>query len=113
MDFTDLKTQYRALKRDIDARIDRSSVNAQYTVRTAERSRIQGELKSKGIPTDVHYPLSLHQQPAYAAAYAGQSFPASEKPAREVLSLPMSADLTERDQEFIASAIKQLLRAAA
>ena len=99
--------------RPIKVRPDRTSVYAQYTIRTSERSRIEQALKSRGIPTAVHYPLSLHQQPAYAAQYKGESFPVSEKLAREVLSLPMSADLREDDQDAIVAAVTQALRAAA
>ncbi|HEX7054646.1 MAG TPA: DegT/DnrJ/EryC1/StrS family aminotransferase [Burkholderiales bacterium] len=91
----------------------RTSVYGQYTVRSSERDALQEALKAKGIPTAVHYPLSLHQQPAYAAGYKGQSFPASEKLAREVLSLPFSADLQESDQERIVRALEQALKAAA
>ena len=91
--------------KSITVRPDRTSVYAQYTIRHGERARVQDALKAKGIPTAVHYPLSLHQQPAYAEPYRGQSFPVSEKLAREVISLPMSADLKESDQELIASAI--------
>ena len=99
--------------RPIKVKGDRTSVYAQYTIRSAERGRLQDELKARGIPTAVHYPLSLHQQPAYAAHYTGQSFPISEKLAREVISLPMSADLREADQERIADAVAQALRVAA
>src|SRR5690349_11829126 len=48
----------------IAIRPDRTSVHGQYTVRVAERTRVEKALKEKGIPTAVHYPLSLHQQPA-------------------------------------------------
>jgi len=99
--------------RPIKVRPDRTSVYAQYTVRAADRSRLEQELKRRGIPTAVHYPLSLHQQPAYAAHYKGQSFPVAEKLAREVLSLPMSADLRESDQDAVVSAIGEALRVAA
>ena len=95
--------------RPIQVKRDRTSVYAQYTIRSAERSRIQEALKAKGIPTAVHYPQSLHQQPAYAAAYRELSFPMSEKLAREVISLPMSADLAEADQDRIAAALAQTL----
>src|SRR3954464_10758464 len=88
--------------RPITVRPDRTSVYAQYTIRHSERARIQDALKAKGIPTAVHYPQSLHQQPAYAADYRGKSFPVSERLAREVISLPMSADLKESDQDTIA-----------
>jgi len=99
--------------RPIKVRPDRTSVYAQYTVRAADRARLEQELKRRGIPTAVHYPLSLHQQPAYAAQYKGQSFPVAEKLAREVISLPMSADLREADQDAIAAAIGEALRVAA
>jgi UDP-2-acetamido-2-deoxy-ribo-hexuluronate aminotransferase len=94
--------------RPIRVRKDRTSAFAQYTLRTAQRDRIQQVLKEKGIPTAVHYPQSLHQQPAYAAAYRGLSFATSEKLAREVISLPMSADLAEADQDRIAAALQTL-----
>ena len=58
----------------------------------------------------MHYPLSLHQQPAYAKTPAGQAFPVSEKLAREVLSLPMSADLTEQDMRRVVAGITAALR---
>jgi UDP-2-acetamido-2-deoxy-ribo-hexuluronate aminotransferase len=92
--------------RPIEVRPDRTSIYGQYTVRMANRDAVQAALKAKGIPTAVHYPLSLHQQPAYAAPYRGLSYPASEKLAREVLSLPFSADLTEADQQLVVDAIK-------
>jgi UDP-2-acetamido-2-deoxy-ribo-hexuluronate aminotransferase len=91
----------------------RTSVYAQFTVRVPDRERIQSELKKAGIPTAVHYPLSLHQQPAYAASYKGLSYPVSETLAREVMSLPMSADLSEADQQHVVEAIGQALRVAA
>jgi UDP-2-acetamido-2-deoxy-ribo-hexuluronate aminotransferase len=99
--------------RPVRVKPERTSIYGQYTVRTSERTAIQEALKAKGIPTAVHYPTSLHQQPAYAAGYKGQSFPASEKLAREVLSLPFSADLQESDQDLIARSLAQALKAAA
>ena len=96
----------------IKVKADRSSVYAQYTVRVQERARFEQGLKSRGIPSAVHYPLSLHQQPAYAAGYAGQSFPVSELLAREVISLPMHADLDENTQQRIVAAVREALRGA-
>jgi len=92
--------------RPIRVKPDRVSVYGQYTVCTPQRARLQQALQAKSIPSAVHYPLSLHHQPAYAAPYQGQSFPAAEKLAREVLSLPMSADLAESDQDLVASTIQ-------
>jgi UDP-2-acetamido-2-deoxy-ribo-hexuluronate aminotransferase len=91
---------------------DRTSVYAQYTVRVSERDAFERHMKARGIPTAVHYPLSLHQQPAYAAAQAGRSFPVSERLAREVISLPMHADLDEATQQRIVAAVREFAPAA-
>jgi UDP-2-acetamido-2-deoxy-ribo-hexuluronate aminotransferase len=95
------------------AKRDRSSVYAQYTVRVAERDALAQHMRERGIPTAVHYPLPLHQQPAFASACAGRSFPVAERLAREVISLPMHADLDEPTQRRVASALRAFAPAAA
>lgn len=91
---------------------DRTSVYAQYTVRVAQRAAFEQHMRENGIPTAVHYPLPLHQQPAYAAGCAGRSFPVAERLAREVISLPMHADLELDTQQRIAAAVRSFARAA-
>lgn len=88
----------------------RSSVFAQYTVRLpliASREQVQARLKEAGIPTAVHYPLPLNQQPAYAGL-CGRPTPVAAQLAQQVMSLPMSADLLPSQQD----AVMQALRAA-
>jgi len=85
---------------------DRTSVYAQYTVRVAQRPAFERHMEESGIPTAVHYPFALHQQPAYAAGSAGQSYPVAERLAREVISLPMHADLDADAQRRIAAAAR-------
>jgi len=87
-------------------RSDRTSVHAQYTIRATDRDALAAKLKAAGVLTAVHYPLSLHQQPAYAAGWEGRSFPVSERLAREVLSLPMHADLDEATQQRIVNLVR-------
>jgi UDP-2-acetamido-2-deoxy-ribo-hexuluronate aminotransferase len=88
----------------VRVRPDRTSVYAQYTVMTPERDRLQEELKRRGIPTAVHYPQPLHEQPAYAR-YGNGSLPVSESVAAQVISLPMYADMQPEIQTRIVSAI--------
>jgi UDP-2-acetamido-2-deoxy-ribo-hexuluronate aminotransferase len=95
--------------RKIRVKSDRTSVYAQYTVCTENRSALEAGLKAQGIPTAVHYPLSLHQQPAYAAFFPGAAFPNSERLAREVLSLPIHPHLSEAVQDRIVEAVSGLL----
>jgi UDP-2-acetamido-2-deoxy-ribo-hexuluronate aminotransferase len=91
----------------VKVRPDRTSVYAQYTVRAANREGLERTLKAEGIPTAIHYPKSLHQQPAYSAGWEGASFPVSEGLAREVISLPMHPYLDAATQDRIASAVRK------
>jgi UDP-2-acetamido-2-deoxy-ribo-hexuluronate aminotransferase len=88
----------------VQVRPDRTSVYAQYTVMTPRRDRLQEELKRRGIPTAVHYPIPLHKQPAYAR-YGDGALAVSESVAEQVISLPMHADLPAQVQEAVASAV--------
>ena len=88
---------------------DRDCVWGQYTVFVDERARVQAALKDAGIPTAVHYPKPLHHQVAYAAYCCPDCCPVSLDVAGRVLSLPMSADLTEADQDRVVAALRQAL----
>lgn len=90
----------------IKTRPDRTSVFAQYTVLAENRAGLERALKAEGIPTAIHYPSSLHQQPAYAAGWEGVSFPVAERLAREVISLPMHAYLDAATQDRIVAAVR-------
>jgi UDP-2-acetamido-2-deoxy-ribo-hexuluronate aminotransferase len=94
--------------RTMKLRPGRTSVYAQYTVRARDRDALGAALKAKGIPSAVHYPLALHQQPAYAQAHLGAgAFPVAEALARDVISLPMHADLDPATQDRIAAAVRE------
>jgi UDP-2-acetamido-2-deoxy-ribo-hexuluronate aminotransferase len=87
-------------------RLDRTSVFAQYTVKVDNREVIQQKLKTQGVPTAVHYPVPVNLQPAYRHLCCADCTPNASKLAMRVMSLPMSADLDEKDQIRIVSAIK-------
>jgi len=92
-------------------RDDRTSVWAQYTVLVDDRDGVQGRMKELGIPTAVHYPKSLHQQPAYRDLVGAGAFPVSERLQERVISLPMSADLTDAHMDQIVAALTQATKA--
>ncbi|MFG6440788.1 DegT/DnrJ/EryC1/StrS family aminotransferase [Roseateles sp. LKC17W] len=89
---------------------DRDCVWAQYTVFVDDRDAVQARLKQAGVPTAVHYPRPLHHQPAYARYAQPESCPHSVAAASRVMSLPMSADLTDAQQDQIVSALAGALR---
>lgn len=77
-----------------------------YAVRSTERDLLQKQLHDQEIQTGIHYPISVHLQPAYAdLGYKAGDFPHSELAAKEVLSLPMYAELTTELQTQVATAV--------
>jgi UDP-2-acetamido-2-deoxy-ribo-hexuluronate aminotransferase len=93
----------------LEVKGDRDCVWAQYTVFVDDREAVQAKLKAAGVPTAVHYPRPLHHQPAYAQYGKPEDCPHSIAAARRVMSLPMSADLTEEQQDQVVSALAQAL----
>ena len=91
----------------VSTRPDRNSVYAQFTVVVENRAAVQAALQAAGVPTAVHYPKPLHQQPAYAEHCCADCCPVSSGLAQRVLSLPMSADLTEADQDRVVQALAE------
>ena len=78
---------------------------------TQRLDKLQAALQAKGIPTAVHYPIPLNRQPAYAHRCCPDCTPRADEAAARVLSLPMSADLTEADQDRVVAALAEAVTA--
>jgi len=91
----------------VQQRSDRSSVFAQYTIFVEERDKLQVKLKAAGIPTAVHYPVPLNLQPVFSKLSFRDSYPIAEEVSKKVMSLPMGADLSQKTQQFIVSALSE------
>lgn len=89
----------------VEQRTDRTSVYAQYSIFVDAREQVQAALQEKGIPTAVHYPVPLNEQPAYRERCAGGPTPHSASVAKRVMSVPMGPDLTIEHQEYVAAAV--------
>ena len=86
---------------------DSPSVYHLYVVRTARREAFRNHLAKRGIETSIHYPVPLHLQPAFREGRPKVRLPATERSAREVLSLPLYPELTEEEVRFVAASIAQ------
>ncbi|HWA00949.1 MAG TPA: DegT/DnrJ/EryC1/StrS family aminotransferase [Caulobacterales bacterium] len=85
-----------------------------YAIRTPERQKWIDALNAKGIQTGIHYPIPIHELPAFEdLGYKHGQFPHSEKAAAETLSLPMYPELTADMQAEVANAVIELQRAGA
>ena len=82
-----------------------TSVYAQYTIEVSHRLEVQTALKEKNIPTAVHYPTLLCQQPAIQSCGSQCSrqcsSPNAQKASERVLSLPMHPYLSKSAQNKI------------
>ena len=93
-------------------REDRDCVWAQFTVLlkdAAQRDAVQAALTAQGIPTAIHYPRPMHLQPAYERWTPTWPLPHSEAVSQRVMSLPMSADLTDEQQDLVIDALRLAL----
>ncbi|MCH9756567.1 MAG: DegT/DnrJ/EryC1/StrS family aminotransferase [Gammaproteobacteria bacterium] len=87
-----------------------TSVFAQYTIEVSNRESVRAALQEHDIPTAVHYPVALHQQPVFKAFYPETlTFSNAEAAAQRVLSLPMHPYLTEVDQDKVIHALQKVL----
>lgn len=78
-----------------------------YAVRTNKRDVLQKYLNERGVQTSIHYPLPVHLLEGYAdLGYQVGDFPQAERAANEVLSLPMYAELSERQIESVCRSIR-------
>ena len=84
----------------------------QYVIRTANRDALREHLRKAGIGTGIHYPLPVHLHPAYRGRIvAGPTgLCASEKAAREILSLPVYPQLAEVAVDRVINEIRRFFR---
>jgi dTDP-4-amino-4,6-dideoxygalactose transaminase len=77
-----------------------------YAIRSRERDRLRQQLADAGVETTVNYPVPLHLQPAFSdLGYKLGDFPNAEKLAAEQISLPIYAELTQREIDQVCAVI--------
>lgn len=80
-----------------------------YVIRSAKRDQLKDELQALGIETATHYPSALPFLPCYADRnFQPGSFPVAESWAKTVLSIPMYAELTDAQIQYVAQALNNL-----
>jgi dTDP-4-amino-4,6-dideoxygalactose transaminase len=86
------------------------SVYHLYVIMVDNRDGLQKFLGEKGVGTGLHYPIPLHLQKAYAdRGYKKGDFPNTERAASRLLSLPMFAELTHEQIDYVVGCIKEFI----
>jgi dTDP-4-amino-4,6-dideoxygalactose transaminase len=78
-----------------------------YAIRHPKRDALLSYLTAQGVSCGIHYPIPVHLQRCFSELGHGRGdFPHSERAAAETLSLPMYAELSEKQQDEVVTTIK-------
>lgn len=79
-----------------------------YVIRVPKRDELQAALKEQGIFTGIHYPIPLHLQKAMEyLGYKQGDLPVTEQIVKEILSLPMYAEIETSQIKHVVEQIKE------
>lgn len=76
----------------------------QFVIRVEDRNRFITHFENHKIETLIHYPIAPHQQEAFSE-FSNLSFPNTERIQNEVVSIPISPILSDKDVNFIISTL--------
>jgi dTDP-4-amino-4,6-dideoxygalactose transaminase len=90
---------------------DRTHVRHLCVARIRDRDRFRTDMAGIGIQTQIHYPIPIHLQEAYAFLGLGRgAYPVAERLAGEIVSLPLYPELEESAQDRVIEGIRSWLR---
>lgn len=83
---------------------DMNSSWHQYVIKTKERTDLQLHLSRKGVSTLIHYPIPPYRQSCYRDMDE-LNFPITNQLSGEILSLPMTPDLTNQEVDYVIESV--------
>ena len=83
----------------------REHVHHLFVVRSRERDALRERLDRAGVETLIHYPLAVHQHPAWSELDRPGALVESERAASEVLSLPLYPQLRDDEADAVIAAL--------
>lgn len=80
----------------------------QFVIGVPKRDALRDYLKSKGIGTEVYYPVPLHRQDCLQSlGHKDGDFPESERACRDLVALPIYPELNEDQQHYVAQMVRE------
>ena len=77
-----------------------------YVIRARRRDALREHLRTREIGTQIHYPLPVYRQEAYAHLRVPPGdCPEAERAAAEILSLPIYPELTDEQIDAVVEAV--------
>ena len=79
-----------------------------FAIRAENRDSLEKYLNDAGIGTNMHYPIPMHLQGAYAfLGYHEGDFPIAEEISRTELSLPLYYGMTDEEVQYVIDNINE------
>ena len=86
----------------------RTHVYHQFVIRVSDRDAMRAHLETRGVETEVYYPVPFHRQQCFAdLGHALDAFPNADAAASEVLALPIHPELTREQQQYVVASIAE------
>jgi len=80
----------------------------QFVIGVSDRDQLQTHLKTKGVGTEVYYPVPLHRQECLLElGHREGDFPQAERACRELLALPVYPELNEDQQQYVVQTVSE------
>jgi dTDP-4-amino-4,6-dideoxygalactose transaminase len=94
--------------------VDAGAVFHQFAIEVDGREDVRDWLLERGIGTGIHYPVALHDQPAFAGYPPPSELPVTERLADRFVSLPIQPEVVGERADWVAKTVAEgVLRCAA
>lgn len=78
-----------------------------FVIKTKKRNELQNYLKEKGIPSLVHYPISIPDQPLFGGKYEKINLPVVRQFVNEILSLPCYPTMKSNEVDYVSKKVEE------
>lgn len=90
--------------------VDTVSNYHQLVIRTNKRDQLREFLRQNGVSTDIHYPLTIPDQPFLAQKKSKIAVPDARRFVNEIISLPIHPFLKNSEVDWICKLIKDFFK---
>lgn len=81
-----------------------------FVIKTKSRDKLKKYLADNGIPSLIHYPITIPDQPMFKGKYKNINIPIAKNLISEIVSLPCNQFLEFDDVELVINSIKNFFK---